>query len=144
VGFASRSGITREGLYRAVRPAIAILAAEHPQSRNGEEDEVLDTVRKYVEAGMGALSSKRAEELAKSLVKRGEARKDQATRIARDLADWSKKSRDRLAGVVQREVKKQVGALGFATKGEVDSLRKRVRTLEGKGKTTTRRVSSKK
>jgi polyhydroxyalkanoate synthesis regulator phasin len=105
---------------------------------------MLDTVRKYVEAGMGALSSKRAEELAKSLVKRGEAGKEQATKIARDLSDWSKKSRDRLTGVVQREVKKQVGALGFATKGEMESLRKRVRSLEGKAKTPTKRASSKK
>ena len=105
---------------------------------------MLDTVRKFVEAGMGALSSKRAEELAKSLVKRGEEGKEQATKIARDLLDWSRKNRDRLTGVVQREVKKQVGALGFATKGEIESLRKRVRTLEGKTKTATKRASSKK
>jgi polyhydroxyalkanoate synthesis regulator phasin len=105
---------------------------------------VLDTVRKIVEAGMGAISSKRAEELAKSLVKRGEAGKEQAAKIARDLADWSRKNRDRLAGVVQREVKKQVGAMGFATKGEIESLRKRVKSLEGKARTTTKRASGKK
>lgn len=105
---------------------------------------MLDTVRKYVEAGMGALSSKRAEEVARSLVKRGEAGKEQATKIARDLAEWSKKSRDRLTVVVQREVKKQVGALGFATKSEIESLRKRVRALESKTRGTTSRASSKK
>jgi polyhydroxyalkanoate synthesis regulator phasin len=105
---------------------------------------VLDTVRKFVEAGMGALTSKRAEELAKSMVKRGEAGREQAAQIARDLAEWSRKSRDRLTVVVQREVKKQVAALGFATKSEMESLRKRVRTLEGKSRTTTKRASSKK
>lgn len=105
---------------------------------------MLDTVRRYVEAGMGALSSKRAEDLAKGLVKRGEAGKEQATKIARDLAEWSKKSRDRLTIVVQREVKKQVGALGFATKAEMEALRKRVRSLESKTKTTTTRASAKK
>lgn len=105
---------------------------------------MLDTVRKYVEAGMGALSSKRAEELAKSLVKRGEAGKEQATKIARDLTEWSKKNGARLTRVVQREVKKQVGALGFATKSEVESLRKRVRSLEGKTKTPAKRTSVKK
>lgn len=93
---------------------------------------------------MGALSSKRAEELARSLVKRGEEGKDQATKIARDLAEWSKKNGARLTRVVQREVKKQVGALGFATKSEVESLRKRVRSLEAKTKTATKRASSKK
>ncbi|HZA27728.1 MAG TPA: hypothetical protein VE915_08850 [Actinomycetota bacterium] len=105
---------------------------------------MLDTVRKYVEAGIGALSSKRAEELARSLVKRGEAGKEQATKIAKDLAEWSNKNRVRLTGMVQREVKKQVGALGFATKSEMESLRKRVRSLEGKTRTTSKRASGKK
>jgi polyhydroxyalkanoate synthesis regulator phasin len=105
---------------------------------------MLDTVRKYVEAGMGALSSKNAEELARNLVKRGEARKEQASRLARDLAEWSRQSRVRLTAVVQREVKKQVGALGFATKGEVESLKRRIRTLEGQTRTATKRGSSKK
>lgn len=141
MGFASRSGITREGLYRGADSAIVILDGERPRV---EEEVVLDTVRKFVEAGMGTLSSKRAEELAKSLVRRGEAGKEQAARIVRDLTEWSRRNRDRLARVVQREVKKQVGALGFATKGEIESLRKRVRTLEGKGKTATKRASSKK
>jgi polyhydroxyalkanoate synthesis regulator phasin len=105
---------------------------------------MLDTVRKYVEAGMGALSSKRAEELAKGLVKRGEAGKEQVTRIARDLAEWSQKNRVRWGRVVQREVKKQMGQLGLATKSEIEALRKRVRSLEGKTKTATKRTTSKK
>ena len=129
------------GIIPRRRPAIVILDGG---SQGAEEDVVLDTVRKFVEAGMGALSSKRAEELAKSLVKRGEEGKEQAAKIARDLTEWSRKNRDRLAGVVQREVKKQVGALGLATKSEIESLRRRVRTLEGKAKTATKRASSKK
>lgn len=69
-------------------------------------------MRKYVEAGMGMLNSERAEEL------------------ARDLIDWSRKNTERVVGLVQREVRKQMKALGVATQDEVRDLRKRVRTLE--------------
>jgi polyhydroxyalkanoate synthesis regulator phasin len=105
---------------------------------------MLDTVRRYVEAGMGALSSKRAEDLAKVLVKRGEARKEQVAKVARDLAEWSKKSRDRMAEVVQREVKKQVEALGLATKSDLESLKRRVKSLESKAGASPKTSSSRK
>jgi polyhydroxyalkanoate synthesis regulator phasin len=105
---------------------------------------MLETVRKYVEAGMEALSSKRAEELAKGLVKQGEARKEQVGKVARELAEWSKKSRERLAEVVQREVKKQVDGLGLATKKDVDALKKRVKSLEGKARTSRSQSSTSK
>jgi polyhydroxyalkanoate synthesis regulator phasin len=110
----------------------------------GEEVLMLETVRRYVEAGMGALSSKRAEELAKGLVKRGEARKEQVAKIARELAEWSKNSRERLAEVVRREVKKQVDGLGLATKKDVDALKKRVQSLEGKASASRSRPSTSK
>lgn len=71
-----------------------------------------DAMRKYVEAGLGMLSSERAEEL------------------ARDLIDWSRKNTERVVGLVQREVRRQMKALGVATQDEVRELRKRVRTLE--------------
>lgn len=93
---------------------------------------MLEAVRKYVEAGMGALSPKRAQELAKTLVEQGQARREQAGRVARDLLAWSKKNREKLGEVIRREVKKQVGALGIATRGDVEALKKRVRALEGK------------
>lgn len=103
---------------------------------------MIDTVRKYVEAGMGALSSKRAEDLARALVNQGQARREQAARIARDLLDWSRRNRERLVSTTRSEVKKQISALGVATKDDVDALKKRVRELEGK-RTTTRKTTRK-
>lgn len=91
---------------------------------------MLDQVRKFVEAGMGKLSTKRAEELARSLVKQGQERSERATRVAKELLDWSRKNGERLASTVQREVKKQLKNLGFATKREVDALKRRVEKLE--------------
>lgn len=71
-----------------------------------------DVVRRYVEAGLGTLKAERAEEL------------------ARELMDWSKRNTERVVGIVQREVKRQLRLAGAATQDELRELRKRVRSLE--------------
>jgi polyhydroxyalkanoate synthesis regulator phasin len=91
---------------------------------------ITDAVRRYVEAGREALSPKKAEELARSLAKQGEVRRDQVSKLARDIADWSKKSSERLLGIIRHEVKRQMSRTGVATKDEVESLKRRVRELE--------------
>ncbi|MGH2684070.1 MAG: hypothetical protein ACRDJP_01200, partial [Actinomycetota bacterium] len=84
---------------------------------------MLDTVRKYVEAGREALTPKKAEELARALAKEGQARADQVQQLAKDLAEWSKKSSERLATSIRREVRKQFDRAGVATKDDVESLK---------------------
>ena len=99
---------------------------------------MLDTVRKYVEAGREALTPKKADELARALVQQGQARADQAGKIARDLVDWSRKSSQRLLETIRHEVQKQMSRAGVATKEEVEALKRRIRELESaaKGKTS--------
>jgi polyhydroxyalkanoate synthesis regulator phasin len=104
---------------------------------------MLDTVRRYVEAGREALTSKKAEEMARDLVKQGQARRDQVGRVARDLRDWSMKNSERLRDTISREVKKQMSRAGVATKEEVESLKRRIRKLESGGK-APRKAGSKK
>jgi polyhydroxyalkanoate synthesis regulator phasin len=100
---------------------------------------MLDTVRRYVEAGREALTPKKAEELARALVQQGQARADQAGRIARDLVEWSRKSSERLREAIGQEVKKQMSKAGVATKDEIESLKRRIRELESQAKTATGR-----
>ena len=100
---------------------------------------MLDAVRKYVEAGRGALTPKKAEELARSLVKQGQVRRDQAARLAGDLLEWSRRNSERLRSTIAGEVKKQLGRAGLATKAEVEALRRRVRKLESSSKAGTTR-----
>lgn len=95
-----------------------------------------DTVRRYVEAGREALTPRKAEDLARSLAKQGEVRRDQVSRLAHDLVDWSRKSSERLMEIVRSEVKRQVSRTGVATKDEVEALRRRVRELERGRKST--------
>jgi polyhydroxyalkanoate synthesis regulator phasin len=102
-----------------------------------------DTVRKYVEAGREALTPKKAEDLARSLAKQGEVRRDQVSRLARDLAEWSRRNSERLIEIVRSEVKRQMSRTGVATKDEVEALRRRVRELErGRPKASSAKRSS--
>lgn len=105
---------------------------------------MLDAVRRYVEAGREALTPKRAEELARSLVKEGQARRDQATGLARDLLEWSRKNSERLRETIRREVTKQIGRAGLATKAEVESLKRRIRKLESSRPTSAKKSSTRK
>ena len=95
-------------------------------------EDVRRGVRSVVEAGVsavsGALTPTRAGELARSIAQ-GQG-VEQINRVAQDLLDWSQRSGEWIAESVQREVKRQLGAAGIATREDLDALRKRVRELE--------------
>jgi polyhydroxyalkanoate synthesis regulator phasin len=95
-------------------------------------EDVRRGVRSVVEAGVsavsGALTPTRARELARSIAQ-GQG-VEQINRVAQDLLEWSQRSREWIAESVQREVKRQLGAAGIATREDLDALRKRVRELE--------------
>ena len=54
----------------------------------------------------------------------------QASRVAEDLLRRTRKNREQLSRLLQREVKRQLGAVGIATREEVARLQQRVRALE--------------
>jgi glycerol 3-phosphatase-2 len=118
---------------------------EHPGSSNEGVIEMavgLEQVREYMEAAIGKLSPAKAQELAKSLTKKGQGR-DQVSKAAKDLLAWSNKNKERLTSMVQTEVKSQLKTIGVASRDEVDALRKRVRELEREqGKKSTRKRST--
>ena len=112
---------------------------------------MLDDMRRnmfgLVEAGMaavsGALTPARAREMARQVAS-GEGPR-QANRLAQELLEWSQRSREWISEAVSREVKRQLGALGIATKEDLVALRKRVRELEraaGTTKSSARKATS--
>lgn len=103
---------------------------------------MLEAVRKFVEAGREALTPEKAEELARALVKEGQARRDQVGRLARDLRTWSRRSSERLMAAIRAEVKAQLPKAGLATKDEVEALKRRVRKLETASRAPTRRATA--
>jgi polyhydroxyalkanoate synthesis regulator phasin len=97
---------------------------------------MLDGIRRFLRERFESVSSKRPEDLARSLAQQGQATREQATRIARDVVEWSKKNRELITEVVQREVRHQISRLGVATREEISALRKRVRDLEAERRAT--------
>ena len=111
---------------------------------------MFEDVRKYIEAAIETLSPAKAQQLAKQLLE-PDARKEQVSKAAQELLEWSQHNRDRLRDFVGREVRDQLTSLGVATRSEVDALKKRVRDLEraagqtasGRRKATTAKPAAK-
>jgi hypothetical protein len=74
--------------------------------------------------------------------------REQVTKTARELLEWSNRNRERLSDLVRSEVRSQVKTLGLATRDDVDALRKRIRDLEraerpARKRSTARRTTAK-
>jgi len=90
---------------------------------------LLDDVRKTIEATLSSLTPQKAQELAKGLLEPGTA-KEQVSKTAAELMDWSHRNRERVREFVAAEISGQMKTVGVATQAEVDGLKKRVRALE--------------
>ncbi len=103
----------------------------------------MQDVRKTIETSMGNLSTTRAQEIAKSVLDK-DAAKDQVSKTAADLMEWSQRNRTKLVELVRGEVRDQLRQMGIATEEEVNALRKRVRDLERTARATGARGGGKK
>jgi polyhydroxyalkanoate synthesis regulator phasin len=81
-------------------------------------------------ASLSDLTRTQAERVAALLAKQGEVQSAQVGRVAEDLMRRTQKNREIMTRLVQREVKRQLGVLGMATRDEVARLQQRVRALE--------------
>jgi polyhydroxyalkanoate synthesis regulator phasin len=81
-------------------------------------------------ASLSELTRAQAERVAGLLAKQGEVQTAQVGRVAEDMMRRTQKNREILSRLVQREVKRQLGLLGMATRDEVARLQQRVRALE--------------
>ena len=81
-------------------------------------------------ASLSDLTRAQAERVAALLAKQGEVQSAQVGRVAEDLLRRTQKNREIMSRLVQREVKRQLGLLGMATRDEVARLQQRVRALE--------------
>jgi len=93
----------------------------------------MQDVRKTIEGSLGNLTPTRAQEIAKGMLDR-DAAKEQVSKTAADLMDWSQRNKNRLTGMIRNEVRSQLKQAGVATEEELNALRKRVRELERAGK----------
>jgi polyhydroxyalkanoate synthesis regulator phasin len=106
----------------------------------------MQDVRKTIEGSLGNLTPARAQEIAKGMLDR-DAAKEQVSKAAADLMEWSQRNRNRLSTMIRNEVRDQLRQSGVATAEEVNALRKRVRELErqvkpGAGRSKTKSTKS--
>jgi polyhydroxyalkanoate synthesis regulator phasin len=97
---------------------------------------------KFLEETKERLTPAKAQELAKQIAS-GEGR-DQVSRLAQDMLDWSQRNRERATSLVRREVASQLKGMGLASHSEVEALRKRVRALEHAAGGAAKRTTAKK
>jgi len=93
---------------------------------------IAEALRRYVDAlaSVTEVPRQQAERIVRDLADRGEGRARDLQRSARELADRSAKNRRELLGLINKEIRRQISALGLATKADVDRLNKRIRDLE--------------
>ena len=93
-------------------------------------------------ASLSDLTRAQAERVAATLAKQGEVQSAQVGRVAEDLLRRTQKNREIMSRLVQREVKRQLGVLGMATRDEVARLQQRVRALEQELERATKAATS--
>jgi len=103
----------------------------------------MQDVRKTIEGSLGNLTPTRAQEIAKGMLDR-DAAKEQVSKTAADLMDWSQRNKNRLTSMIRNEVRAQLKQAGVATEEELNPLRKRVRELERAAKRPGARSPAKK
>jgi polyhydroxyalkanoate synthesis regulator phasin len=89
---------------------------------------------KYLETAMPLIemTRKRAEQIAKTMVKQGEIAAEKTEKAVEDLLKRSEANRKAVAAIVKAETEKAVGRLGVARQAEVNRLKREVASLQKK------------
>jgi hypothetical protein len=94
---------------------------------------VLEDMKKYVRAGLEALSSPGAEDAAGAFMDKAGGLADQFSAFASGFLEWSAEARASLLQELKDMITRQVESMGLATKDDVETLRRRLDRLEAGG-----------
>lgn len=94
-----------------------------------------DRLKRYLDAGLAftQMTQKRAEAIARDLVKAGEVQRDQAQALVEDLLERSRENTERLLDSVRKEVRDQLKGRRLATQADIARLEDRINRLAGAG-----------
>jgi polyhydroxyalkanoate synthesis regulator phasin len=112
-----------------LQQSASVFVVLHRRDGGGE---VPSAREQYMQAlaSLSELTRAQAERLGGRLARQGELQSAQVSRFAEDLVRRTQKNREAISRLVQREVKRQLGMMGIATRDEVARLQQRVRALE--------------
>jgi polyhydroxyalkanoate synthesis regulator phasin len=84
--------------------------------------------KQLIEAGMQFTELRRAQarRIAQELASQGQIARDQVASTVDELIDLSRRRTEALTGIVRQEVQRQLGALGLATKEDIERIERRV------------------
>ena len=109
--------------------------------------------KRALETGMQVTEMRRsqARAVANDLVAQGQLARDQMSAAVDELLDMSRRRTDELRKVVQKEVRRQLGAAGIATKADLAALERRLtkaqrekRAAPAKKRAPTKKAAAKK
>ena len=86
----------------------------------------LDTGAQFTE-----MRRSQARKLASDLVAQGQLARNQVGAYVDELVDASRKRSEQLRAIVRTEVERQLGAIGVATKKDLDALERKLRAANG-------------
>jgi polyhydroxyalkanoate synthesis regulator phasin len=91
-----------------------------------------EALQRYLDAASGVtnLTKSKAEQLAKQLVRSGEAASDQVGDLVDQLMERRRKNQEAVSAMVKSETSRAVRAMGLATRSEVERLQKQVADLK--------------
>ena len=84
--------------------------------------------KQLIETGMQFTEMRRsqAKRVAQELLSQGQIARDQVASTVDELVEMSRRRTDELSRIVRHEVQRQLGALGLATKEDLERLERRV------------------
>jgi polyhydroxyalkanoate synthesis regulator phasin len=84
--------------------------------------------KQLIETGMQFTEMRRsqAKRIAQELVAQGQIARDQVSSTVDELVDMSRRRTDELSRIVRHEVQRQLGALGLATKEDLERVERRI------------------
>jgi polyhydroxyalkanoate synthesis regulator phasin len=87
-----------------------------------------DMLKRYLDAGVAftKMSRGRAEGIINDLVKAGEVQRGQAQQRVDELVERSRRNTEQLVDMVRTEMRRQLGAMGLATKADIIRLERRI------------------
>ena len=93
---------------------------------------MIETIKKGVLTGigLGLHTSEKVLEYARKMADEAGMTKEEARKLADDLLEQSKKAKDKLTGMVDERIHKQMDKMGVAGKEEVEELKKEIAKLK--------------
>jgi len=105
-----------------------------PEKPEHERRPMLETTRKVLLAGMGAvaLTQEEVEKIVKKLVERGELAQKDAQKLLKEVLEKRKKEAKRAEGELDRRIDEILGRMNVPTKSDIETLSVKITALAKK------------